>query len=161
MPNVLALVVLAAALPTAAASTSRVRGFSPSDTAVIAQAVDRARWRLGQPVCQGLFRDFSDETGTTLEARLAAQGLTPQGALDQVLFYDGSAQPLCTKDILAFTAPGSHVVLVCAARFVDPHNGHLRSAIVIHELLHALGLGEGGLFPSSGQITTDVRWRCG
>lgn len=161
MPTVFALVLLANALPAATGPAARVRGFSHSDTSVIAEAVDRARHRLGEPVCQRVFQEFSDETGTTLKARLAAQGLTPQSALDQVFFYDGSSRRLCAKENLAFTEPGSHVIQLCARRFVDPRNGHLRSAVVIHELLHAAGLGEGGRFPSSGQITTHVRWRCG
>src|SRR5262249_35531304 len=58
-----------------------------------------------------------------------------------------------------FTVPNSRVVYVCAARFVDRFavktaDGEL---LMIHELLHTLGLGENP--PKSSEITAVVRRR--
>jgi hypothetical protein len=78
-----------------------------------------------------------------------------------VLFYDGSSEGLCRRPrIYAFTVPGSRLVRVCPelgwAALVDPP---LAEAVVIHEVLHTLGLPENP--PTSEQITTAVTRHCG
>jgi hypothetical protein len=40
-------------------------------------------------------------------------------------------------------------------------NGRYGEAIIIHEMLHALGLGENGRHPSPEAITRRVLQRCG
>jgi len=62
---------------------------------------------------------------------------------------------------LAFTSPGSRLVFVCSRKFADLTFGDwdLARAVVIHEALHSLGLGENP--PSSLEITARVRARCG
>jgi hypothetical protein len=59
--------------------------------------------------------------------------------------------------VVAFTQPGSLAVRVCplVAR-QDPDTVEL---IVLHEMLHSLGLQENP--PTSQQITQQVRRRCG
>jgi hypothetical protein len=61
----------------------------------------------------------------------------------------------------AFTTPGSHVIHVCSARFADRFAAKTRDGelLIIHELLHAVGLGENP--PSSSEITAVVRDRYG
>jgi hypothetical protein len=77
-----------------------------------------------------------------------------------VVFADGSRQRACRSDtVLGVTNAGSHVVFLCA-RFAemewkDPRYGE---AILIHEMLHSLGLGENP--PSSWEITTKVLKGC-
>jgi hypothetical protein len=55
------------------------------------------------------------------------------------------------------------VILVCGDQFYD-RPGSLQGAageiVIIHEVLHALGLPENGRFPTSAQITAAVRKRC-
>ena len=59
-----------------------------------------------------------------------------------------------------FTTPGSKVVFVCGRqleRMARQDRGYL-SVLVIHEVLHTLGLGENP--PSSNTITIRVANRC-
>jgi hypothetical protein len=72
---------------------------------------------------------------------------------------EGDRERQCrTKDIAAFTQTGSRVIYVCSSRFtMQPiPNGVV---IVIHEMLHALGLGEHP--PTSAEITKRIGERCG
>jgi hypothetical protein len=66
--------------------------------------------------------------------------------------------------VFAFTTPGSRSVYVCSSPFMTlgRRAGLISPAtVVIHEMLHSLGLGEGGPFPSSIEITLRVQTRCG
>ena len=120
-----------------------------------------ARRRLEQPACRGLFAEFSDASGRTLQENLDALGETGGNYLARVLFADGSGRPRCGGDeAYAFTKPGSRVVYVCGRAFKnlasrDPVKAQ---AIVIHEALHTLGLGENP--PTSAEITARVVARC-
>jgi hypothetical protein len=98
-----------------------------------------------------------------LVENLAKTGLRPADyAVERVWFVDGSeARPCLKSDALAaFTEPGSKVVHVCAATFARlAHQSTAAEVLVIHELLHTLGLGENP--PSSREITARVTARCG
>jgi hypothetical protein len=104
--------------------------------------------------------EFSDAAGQPLDHRLRELGFTPQGYVSQVLFEDGSVVRPCTSSkVLAVTNPGSRVVFICpqfvrVAHF-DPVEAEL---VLIHEMLHTLGLEEGP--PSSQEITGRVEKRC-
>jgi hypothetical protein len=77
-----------------------------------------------------------------------------------VLFYDGSNEGPCRRPrVHAFTAPGSRVVWVCPSlgRLAAAEPGRAES-IVIHEVLHTLGLAENP--PTSDDITAAVERRC-
>ena len=119
-----------------------------------------ARHRLAQPRCGSVLTEFSDAAGQPLEQRLRELGFTPQGYLSQVLFEDGSGvRPCASSKVLAVTNPGSRVVFLCP-EFVqvarrDPVEAEL---VLIHEVLHTLGLEEGP--PSSQEITGRVEKRC-
>lgn len=141
---------------------SRVRMASPLATAAVRSSVQRAGERLRRPECQRVFSDFADGSGTSLQARLDELGQSGESYLDLVLFRDGSGTPACARrGLAAYTSPGSRVVWVCADAYVktagvDPVLGE---ALLIHELLHSLGLGEGP--PSAEEITARVLERCG
>jgi hypothetical protein len=81
----------------------------------------------------------------------------------QVWFVDGGDTPQCRRDgtMAAFTVPGHHVIRVCSTRFAQRFERERVAAeiIVIHEMLHTLGLGENP--PSSRDITAQVTRRCG
>jgi len=124
-------------------------------------AVVGARRRLEQPACRGLFAEFSDASGRTLQENLDAIGETgaPYPAL--ILFADGTGRPRCReREVFAFTTPGSRVVHICGRQLKDlADRSPVRAqAIVIHEVLHTLGLGENP--PSSTEITARVLARC-
>ena len=124
-------------------------------------AVVGARQRLEQPACRSILTESSDGAGRTLQESLDALGETGGTYLARILFADGSGRPRCDGDeAYAFTKPGSRVVYVCGRAFKtlasrDPVRAQ---AIVIHEALHTLGLGENP--PTSAAITARVVARC-
>jgi len=122
-----------------------------------------ARQRLARPECQRVFSEFKDASGRTLREKLDAQGQTAADYLGLILFTDGarSRRHRCQDpNIFALTAPGSRVVYVCGRQFafVDGYNPRLTEAILIHEELHSLGLGENP--PSPRDITVRVLAKC-
>jgi hypothetical protein len=124
-------------------------GFISNDTRMMVQkAVDGATRRLGELDCQQVFADFLLDVPAP--DHFAA-----------VRFVDDSSAPQCARGLtLAFTQPGGRVVHVCGTQFrtrfqLDPTRAEI---IVIHELLHVLGLGENP--PSSDAITARVTARC-
>jgi hypothetical protein len=130
----------------------------------VRRAILGASLRLRRPGCQRIFTDFADESGQRLLANLEASTVTAAEYLfERVWFVDGNDTPQCQHDtrIAAFTAPGDKVIRVCAARFAVRFATETTAAevIIIHELLHTLGLGENP--PSSAEITRVVTERCG
>lgn len=124
-------------------------------------AVLGARRRLDRPECQQLFTDFSDASGRPLQQNLDALRQTGQGYLGLILFVDASDGARCKAGgRFGFTSPGSRVVFVCGAQFKEAadQNMSIAEAVVIHEALHSLGLGENP--PSSMEITARVLERC-
>ena len=118
--------------------------------------------RLGRPSCQALFTDFADAAGRPLAAVLAARNQTPTDFLSQLYFVRGDDSQGCHVGFVnAFTVPGSRVIYVCAERVAQQFDEKTKDGeiLIIHELLHALGLGENP--PSSLDITAAVMRRCG
>src|SRR5262249_42403983 len=98
----------------------------------------------------------------TLQQVLDSLGETSQTYFRALVFYDGSGRvPCASATTVAFTSPGSRAVFLCAANFLATahRDAGYASALLIHEELHALGLGENP--PTSGQITARVVDRCG
>ena len=125
----------------------------------LARAIDEAARQLADERCQTLLDEFADASGQPLRSVLAGQGLAVSDYMAQVFFYD-APESACRARNLAITRPGSRAIFVCGARFAREMSGNSRNAeaIVIHELLHSLGLGENP--PSSDHITSRVRARC-
>ena len=155
---ILVTLVAPAGLARPAEPEFRIRmGPSPASLS-IHRALAGARERLGGAECRKLFTDFADAQGRPLQQRLDQYGFTPEEFLGYVGFYEGEGQGRCRNDsVVAFTQPGSLAVRVCplVAR-QDPDTVEL---IVLHEMLHSLGLQENP--PTSQQITQQVRRRCG
>jgi hypothetical protein len=129
-----------------------------------AAAVDRARTgalkRLEHDECRKVFTDFRDKEGRTLEANLEEFGASPAEYIGLIPFLDGTSQPLCRKTKIALVAsPGVRRVFVCKT-FADVQLKQPGTAesMVIHEILHTLGLGENP--PTSIEITQRVEARC-
>ena len=116
--------------------------------------------RLAEPSCAAVLTDFRDHAGRPLRERLRDLDLDAPAYARMVLFYDGSNDSPCHRPrTYAFTAPGSRIVRTC------PNLGTLvasdpdeAEAIVIHEILHTLGLEENP--PTSEDITAAVVRRC-
>jgi hypothetical protein len=169
--NVLVLVCASfvPAPPTAAAEPAdtetapfRVRLQDNEAARALARALHGADERLSQPACRAVLVDFLDTTGTSLQERMEAQGVSERAYLRRIVFAEDRHLRNCrSKDTLAATEPGSRVVFVCPTAFARAVSGNPEhaEATVIHEMLHTLGLGENP--PSSQEITARVLARCG
>ena len=167
--RIVAFVGLGLSLAVAAASAggdSRVR--TPLRVRVpgaagmgVRRALLAARLRLSSSRCRELLSDFRSLEPPLTEV-LERLGRTPEQHLDTLVFEDGSGHRRCASPaILAFTRPKSGTVYVCVSQFQsavrsDPAYAEM---ILIHELLHTLGLGENP--PTSLAITARVTERCG
>jgi hypothetical protein len=122
--------------------------------------VGGARQRLAHANCQRLFAEVHDATGRSLRERLDAIGQTPEGYLGWILFVDGDDARACARRAIAVTEPGSRVVRICTAQFLQAQRlDHTRVELtVIHELLHTLGLPENP--PSPSEINAVVVRHC-
>jgi hypothetical protein len=152
-----------AQVPTAAPQLTRAYHIFLTGKArmVVNDALDGAVRRLARPQCQQLFTDFADPAGHALSDTLAASGKTAGESLADLYFVEGDASPQCRANdwTAAFTFPHSRVIYVCGTQFADRFARKTGEILLIHELLHALGLGENP--PTSAHITDAVRIRCG
>jgi hypothetical protein len=135
-----------------------------------ARAVDAARAgalkRLESEQCRKIFSDFTDAEGRTLQQNLDEWGMSPAEYISLIPFVDGSSQALCrqgrTKTALVAT-PGVRRVFVCPT-FADVQlrQPGIAESMVLHEILHTLGLGEAPQpgAPTSIEITQRVEARC-
>lgn len=166
-----ALLVVAASGPAQAPAHDRpepgspavdhVRIPDPTKAWALRRALQGASRYLERPECQQVFSDFADPGGRPLQEILDAQAQTGPTFLQSLVFYDGSHHPRCRlKQTYAVAFPGSRVVFVCTARFqeIATRKARLARVVLIHEALHALGLGENP--PSSAEITHRVEDRC-
>lgn len=129
--------------------------------AAVSAAVRDASRRLADPGCQQIFSDFQDRAGQSLARVLEAKGETGSSYVRWIIFYNGSEEALCLhRAKVAGTNPGDRIVHVCPqftrTQRADP--GYA-AALIIHEQLHSLGVGEDP--PSSAAITRQIIARCG
>jgi hypothetical protein len=137
-----------------------VRVGDAGDACWVRRAFEGATQPLADPRCRELLSGFRGAHGKTLAEVLSADGVSGAGHLRRLFFYSGEGQRSCRKDLLAWTTPGSRVVYVCPSRFREGHgtNPARLEAVVIHEMLHTLGLGENP--PASEEITARVVAAC-
>jgi hypothetical protein len=170
--GVLALAVLtllgAARSPGALASADHVLLTPGADAITLRRALAGARRKLERPECRQVLTDFTNQEGQPLQQKLDGFGVSAAQYLDLVFFSDGERVtdragrcPCRQPGIVAVTQPGGRVVHVCARQFVDVDRGDsgLAENLLLHEMLHSLGLGENP--PTPGEITRRVRARCG
>ncbi|MFN7979079.1 MAG: hypothetical protein U0P30_13150 [Vicinamibacterales bacterium] len=154
-------------VPVHARSESSVEPFAVNHHEVkageVAAAIDRAASgaarRLSRESCSRVLSDFADRGGRPLREVMVSMGLAPTDALSRIIFRDGSDAAACqARALAAFTGPGSRVVFVCGKRF-QTFPSDVAERVVIHELLHTLGLAEGP--PTPAAIDRAVERRCG
>jgi hypothetical protein len=157
-----ALLVPAAAVAgeIGAAERPNVRLVGEAGRRALTRALVAAADRLSRPECEALLGEFRDGEGRTLQENLTELGVDAPGYLATVLFYDGYRNGRCAKrDVIALTTPGARVVFVCHGFYQRwLHEPDFAEAVLIHEALHTLGLGENP--PSSREITGRVLDRC-
>jgi hypothetical protein len=87
------------------ADTPVLLGFVDADIRLaVRRAIVGAAARLARPACQGIFTDFTDQSGTSLSARLVASGKSPAEVFDQLQFVDDRGATQCD----AGTTAGVH-----------------------------------------------------
>ena len=160
-----AVAVLAAAIaPAAGQSEDRAFAVHISHQAtarMVRNALEGAAQRLERPHCQELFDRYADAEGRPLRASLERAGVSGAAYLSLLVFYDGSRKPRCARDgTFAAAEAGSRIVWICPESFrrLAWSRPGTAEAIVIHEALHSLGLGENP--PSSSEITARVSSAC-
>ena len=122
------------------------------------RAREGARERLADPQCLAVLTDFESVNGGRLDQVLRASGRTAQEQLDHLVLESGLGRPLCDRRVsLAFTQVHSRVVSICLRPFTLLRRQE-QQAVIIHEMLHSLGLGENP--PESVAITKQVLKRC-
>ena len=117
-----------------------------------------AKQRLEHPACAELLAQFHGSDGLPLAAHIL---LAPTEYLSSLWFVDGDDDRRCrTTGAIAFTAPGHPVIYMCSSHFARKYlqNQLYAEVILIHEMLHAAGLGENP--PTSDQITRAAMARC-
>lgn len=125
----------------------------------VSAAVEGAARRLNDPRCRAVLSDFTDARGQTLAASLAERGVTVADHLSGVWFIDGRGHPACGKRAThAFSVTGGRLVFVCPT-LLKRRVGKYDEILMIHEVLHTMGLGENP--PTSAAITDQVAKRCG
>jgi peptidoglycan hydrolase-like protein with peptidoglycan-binding domain len=133
------------------------RSFGPR----VAAAVADAGRRLERQPCALVLSDFVDSrTGATLAENLAAKARTASEHVDSLRFLGAPGpRPFGGRRVFAFTVPASPVVYLCRDDLLRIQNQErLLTAVVIHEVLHTLGLREDA--PTSVAITEQVLARC-
>lgn len=141
------------------------RPLSAYDAAAIERARTDAMKRLRDPGCSRVLTEFRDPAGRTLAENLIPWGVSAADYLLLVAFRDGTELVRCRKaSVEMVTTPGLPAVFVCPAgnrlnsRFAQVADPSLAQAMIIHEMLHTLGLGENP--PSTFEITERVRHQC-
>jgi len=136
--------------------------FGPTVGPAVDAALVGAARRLKAPDCRRVLEAYQDRSGRTLAQVLDERDLTADAQLRLIVFAEGHGQAGCRRrDVLAVTEPGSRLVYVCGTRFWILQERHpaRAEAVLIHELLHSLGLAEDP--PTSRAVTDRVLSFCG
>ena len=163
----LAVLVLALSLSLAAAPAvdagSKPRlaavGLTPAERQALQWSVGIAAQQLRRPECLKAFVEFQLDDGSTPLGKLEAAGLTAEEHLATLEWESGATSGRCAPGALLATVRNGRRVTVCPgfAKIVASRPA-FGATLVIHEQLHALGLGENP--PTSTYITTRVYHRC-
>ena len=146
--------------PTLATPAPKPRPLASFQAATLERAREGAARKLAHPECQRVLDDFQDAAGRPLSAKLAAFDRSAPDYLRMIPFLDGSSERLCRSGRAEMvTVMGIPRVFVCPS-FVEKQirDPLTAESIVIHEMLHTLGLGENP--PTSREITAVVSNRC-
>jgi hypothetical protein len=138
----------------------RVHVPDPVANYAMGEVLDRASALLAEPGCGSVLTDFHDQHGRPLTDHLVTLDVDIRTYVTLIVFIDDSRHPHCASGAVAFTEPGGRVVRLCVDRLKEAwaRDRTFTLAVVIHELLHTLGLGENP--PSSSEITKRVLARC-
>lgn len=117
--------------------------------------------RLERDSCRRVLTEFRDASGRTMQEKLDSLGDTPRSFLWRLTFREGLDHRCRDSRRLAFTTIGGREVFICGTAFWQVYRtnpAHVE-ALIIHEMMHTLGLGENP--PTTFEITERVMARCG
>jgi hypothetical protein len=129
----------------------------------LSHAVDPARSlaaeRLGTDACRGIFEELPDFTGRPAARRLEAGERSPSAHFARLRFLESTEGPCREDAAAAWSVAGDPRVRVCPRTFgaVAARDRREAAAILIHEALHTLGVGEDA---AKEPLTTYVRRHC-
>ena len=126
----------------------------------VQRAVAGALRRLDRPECGAVLSDFRDAEGRTIREKLDLLSETPRSYLTRLTFREVIGHRCQDATTAAFTRIGSREVFICGSQFWTEYriNPPYIEAVIIHEMMHTLGLPENP--PSSLEINTAVLRRC-
>jgi hypothetical protein len=126
----------------------------------VQRAIRAAVERLECAECGKVLSDFRDARGRTVQARLDLLGDPPGRYLTRLTFREAVDRRCQDPATLAFTYLQSSEVFICGTQCWRKYQQDSRyvEALIIHEMLHTLGLGENP--PSSIEINRKVLKRC-
>jgi hypothetical protein len=159
-PALCVLLAVVGVAPKSAQPSNRTYPLVSVQAATLERARESAARKLERPECQQILEEFRDARGRTLAENLAPWNCTPSEYLRMIPFLDGSSRPACRAGRAElFVVMGVPRVFVCPS-FVQKQIREPWTAenMVIHEMLHTLGLGENPPVPS--EITRRVNDRC-
>jgi hypothetical protein len=134
---------------------------NPTVRFALERAAAAAVERLERDSCRRVLTDFRDASGRTMQEKLDSLGDTPRSYLSRITFQEALDDRCRDPRRLAFTSIGAREVFICGTAFWQTYRtnpAHVE-AIIIHEMMHTLGLGENP--PSSAEINASVLKRCG
>ena len=146
--------------PHESGSSVAVAIHDPRARFILERATKAAAEKLARPECQRVLSDFRDATGHTIQENLDRIGLSPRQYLARLTFREALDRRCRQSERLAFTSVWQREVFICGTQLWDMYRidpAHVE-ALVIHEMMHTLGLGENP--PSSLEISARVLERC-
>jgi hypothetical protein len=116
--------------------------------------------RLGSSACREIFEVLPDFTGRPVARRLEAGERSPSSHFSRLSFIVTTAGPCARNGVAAWSVAGEPCVRVCPHAFIETarRDRGEAAAILIHEALHTLGVGEEA---APEPLTDFVRHRCG
>jgi hypothetical protein len=134
---------------------------NPTTRFALERAATGALKRLERSECRRVLSDFRDGSGRTIQEALDLLRETPRSYLARITFIETLDRRRCkSAGVLAVTSIGGREVFICSPQFWQAYRNDPSyvEALLIHELMHTLGLGENP--PTSAEINTQVLKRC-
>lgn len=161
-PVCAAAIAIVLATPSPPATAAQPHPLPLFAEGALKRALALAVERLARAECRAVYEDFRAADGATLGERLRRDGVEPAEHLLSLAWRNGAAHPRCANPrVFLVTRVGGREVLVCPAQFGDLafRKPAQAAGLLVHEQLHALGLGENP--PASEDISRRVFVRCG
>jgi hypothetical protein len=153
------VVVASPALGATRTPSPELIGLTPAERQAVRWSVGIAARQLRQPECRKAFAEFQLPDGSTPLQNLEATGLTAEEFLATLEWESGATSGRCGPGALLATVRNGRRVSVCPGfPKIVASRASFGATLVIHEQLHALGLGENP--PTSSYITARVYHWC-